>query len=57
MVKNIIGGFITILMKVDIERRKSAIKSWGKKGFGYRGKLTDYEFRTIIKLGTNGKLW
>ena len=48
MVKNIIGGFITILMKVDIER---------KKGFGYRGKLTDYEFRTIIKLGTNGKLW
>lgn len=56
MTGNIIGGFISILIGMTIEERKMLVKRWLDSGYGYKERLSNWDFRHLIKIAIEGEL-
>jgi hypothetical protein len=53
---NLVGGFITILVGMDVEQRKRLKEIWIDYGYGFRKRFNDRDFRDLIKMAVNGEL-
>ncbi|KKN65969.1 hypothetical protein LCGC14_0476720 [marine sediment metagenome] len=56
MMGNLISGFTTTLIGVEILNRKRLIFTWKHYGYGYNYKFNNSDFRKLIKMAINGEL-